>query len=154
SDNPRIHQYHLDATDNPTAEVWGGVAETIDRNIEDATILAGGSVAKSYAFTTQTINFPSSPNTEPSAINNSVDTAIGQYIGVVVGSYLDETGNNWHGFLIANGAYLTIDCPGANDTFAYGLSDATFHNAGYIVGSYDSIVNGSVTYHGFVYNIL
>jgi hypothetical protein len=155
SGNQRIHQYHLDRNDLPTTnEVWGGVSETVDRDIGDATIIAGEGVEKSYTYTTQTIDYPGSSNTEPSAINNSVNSNISQYIGVVVGSYFD--GAKWHGFLTANGTYLPIDCAGANSTFAHGISDPTFQNAGYIVGWYDMLSDDgeSVIYHGFEYDIL
>jgi len=100
----------------------------VDRDIEDATILANNSVEKTYSFITQTIDFPGAQSTVAQSINGNINSALAQYIGEIVGYYFD--GAHWHGFLIANGAYLNIDCASASDTFAYGANDPTFQNAG------------------------
>jgi hypothetical protein len=43
-------------------------------------------------------------------------------LGQVAGSYTDNAGNS-DGFLYTNGKYVTIDAPGAINTFVYGLND-------------------------------
>ena len=62
---------------------------------------------------------------------------------IIVGWY-DSCGDTcaYHGFAMRRGKYITLDFPGARDTFALGINDT-----GQIVGSYT--VNGT-TYHGFV----
>jgi uncharacterized membrane protein len=71
-------------------------------------------------------------------------------LGQVAGSYNDNDGNS-HGFLYTAGKYVTIDAPGAIDTYVYGINDW-----GQIVGtSYYS--NGSanvfIDTHGTFANI-
>ena len=42
--------------------------------------------------------------------------------GHVVGDYLDG-GGKYHGFVLAEGSYTTLDVPGALNTFAYGINN-------------------------------
>jgi probable HAF family extracellular repeat protein len=81
-------------------------------------------------------DFPSASETSPGGINAA---------GKIVGSYRDTNGTS-HGFLLDNGAFTTIDVPGAtapNGTWANRINDA-----GQIVGYY---YNASGT-HGFLLN--
>jgi probable HAF family extracellular repeat protein len=60
----------------------------------------------------------------------------------IVGYYVDSS-NRYHGFLYANGSYVTLDVPSATATRALGINDA-----GQIVGSYDNAGG----HHGFLYS--
>lgn len=61
----------------------------------------------------------------------------------VVGGYIDRAGSE-HGFLLNEGVYSAIDCPGRTNTRAYGIDDN-----GTVIGACD---NGSVgTSVGFIY---
>ena len=68
--------------------------------------------AASYSF----FAVPQAPgnSTFPSCINDKDEIA---------GYYVDSTGV-YHGFILANGAYRTIDVPGAADTFPDGVNNA------------------------------
>ena len=70
-----------------------------------------------------------------------VQTRGASILGQIVGVYSDNTGG--HGFLYSDGSYVTLNAPGALDTYAYGINDK-----GQIVGNY---LNGSGT-HGFLYS--
>jgi len=84
----------------------------------------------SYKFIT--IPAPNSPYAVASGINNA---------GVVTGYYLDSS-SNYHGFVWENGAFQTIDYPGAVDT---SLGQANNH--GVAIGSYgDGTTSHTVTY--------
>jgi hypothetical protein len=72
--------------------------------------------ATGYTFTD--INVPGSqPGSTgflfPLGINN---------LGQVAGSYFDNAGNS-NGFLYSGGKYVTIDAPGATDTYVSGIND-------------------------------
>ncbi|MBZ5600515.1 MAG: hypothetical protein LAN83_19605 [Acidobacteriia bacterium] len=62
--------------------------------------------------------------------------------GVVVGYYNPISTNQYHGFALRNGKYVSFDYPGALGTFPMGIN-----NSGQIVGTYTF---DYVTYHGFV----
>jgi len=78
-------------------------------------------------------NFPGSPNTIPSGINNS-----GQIVGIYGESFDTE-----HGFFFENNTFTTIDYPNANDTQTNGINDL-----GQIVGAFRLSIGGGQT--GFV----
>jgi len=67
--------------------------------------------------------------------------------GDIVGRY---AGNNglFHGFLLHKGKLITLNFPGASDTYAFGVN-----NSGIVVGYWDllSSVGGVVAYHGFMW---
>lgn len=67
--------------------------------------------------------------------------------GDVVGSFFGNDGVS-HGFLFRKGVVTTLDFPGANDTFAWGINDL-----GTIVGFWDLVdANGNlVANHGFTW---
>ena len=67
--------------------------------------------------------------------------------GDVVGSYFGDDGFS-HGFLLRRGVVTTLDFPGANDTFAWGINDLET-----IVGFWDLVdANGNVLVdHGFMW---
>jgi probable HAF family extracellular repeat protein len=52
--------------------------------------------------------------------------------GQIVGSYIDLDGNS-HGFLVEGSTFTTLDCPGANNTAAWGID-----SAGQIAGTCDA----------------
>ena len=83
----------------------------------------------------RTISVPNSYlSTEALGINDS---------GMVVGWYLGCAPTcTEHGFVLMKGKYLSLDYPGAMQTYAYGIN-----NAGQIVGSYTF---DQQTFHGFV----
>ncbi len=73
------------------------------------------------------IDAPGAMQTNPAAISD--DT------GVIVGSYVPRFAQPpfpYHGFVLANGVYKTVDYPNANRTF---LTD--INSSGVIVGSWD-----------------
>ena len=77
---------------------------------------------------------PGHPNAQFEGINNQGD---------IVGSYntgLSEITRS--GFLLRNGAYTTINIPGAYSTNLYAIN-----NLGDIVGIYESLTTG---WHGFL----
>lgn len=78
-----------------------------------------------------TLDFPNATETECNDINN---------VGVIVGHYVDSSGNN-HGFARINGAMQTVDVPSAAATYLYGVNDN-----GTAVGWY---VDASNITHGF-----
>jgi probable HAF family extracellular repeat protein len=83
----------------------------------------------------QTITVPGSEGlTEAWGINDS-GIIVGWYEGCTSGCY-------FHGFVLRNGRYLTLDYPGALDTFALGIG-----NSGQIVGAYTAADSST---HGFV----
>jgi uncharacterized membrane protein len=83
-----------------------------------------------YAFATLDVPGSSYVSTSPTGINAS---------GQIVGGYRDAAG--WHGFLLDQGSYTTLDVPGAIRTFATGINAS-----GQIVGSYDDAAGT----HGFL----
>jgi probable HAF family extracellular repeat protein len=92
--------------------------------------------APSYTFTT--INAPGvvPEDVVPDAINDR---------GEVVGTY-DDSGGTEHGFLYDNGAFTTLDVPGA--VSRYGIGVAAINDRGEVVGSYFT----SSGEHGFIYD--
>jgi hypothetical protein len=87
-------------------------------------------VSPSYKFIT--IAAPNSPYAVASGINNA---------GVVTGYYLDSS-SNYRGFVWQNGAFRTVDYPGAVDT---SLGQA--NNQGVAIGYYgDGTTSHTVTY--------
>jgi len=62
----------------------------------------------------------------------------------IVGAYYDYA-QSWHGFLLQNGSFTTIDVPGAVNTVLSGIN-----NAGRIVGYFYNGTSGPT--HGFLWN--
>jgi probable HAF family extracellular repeat protein len=80
-------------------------------------------IAKEYTYST--FDYPTADITVPNGINDA---------GQIVGWYFDSDPNNWayHGFLLSNGSFTSIDYPTAIGwTYAYGIN-----NSGQIVGQY------------------
>jgi hypothetical protein len=100
---------------------------------------AGNNHGYTYTIATKTfsgdINAPSAASTTTAAINSA---------GKLAGFYTD-TGGVTHGFLDTNGAFSTVDAPGASLTQLFGLNDN-----GLAVG--DDVVNGVMS--GILYDSL
>jgi probable HAF family extracellular repeat protein len=100
--------------------------------------LAGDANAQStYSFTTLDVPGASFPGPiVATGINDS-----GQIVG-----YYPAADGTYHGFLLSDGNYTTLDVPGWSDTFASGINDS-----GQIVGYYgDSNVYYAYPSHGFL----
>jgi hypothetical protein len=95
-------------------------------------LFAASSISQVHAFgyTFTDINVPGSQpdSTQGTGLNNW---------GQVAGTYTDSAGN-FDGFLYTGGKYVTVDAPGAIDTFVYGVNDL-----GQIVGT-SQYSNGSL----------
>jgi hypothetical protein len=78
-------------------------------------IASSTSEAEAFGYTFTDINVPGSQpdSTQGTGLNNW---------GQVVGTYQDSSGN-FDGFLYTGGKYVTVDAPGAIDTFVYGVND-------------------------------
>jgi probable HAF family extracellular repeat protein len=142
----RIHQYAINVS-----TTWGGTTPTnIDNDIEHATILANSSVRKTYTFTTQSVSYPGAEGTFPTGINNDINTAIGQYVGTITGTYRDPAYGE-RGFVYFNSALqIPFDCSnGDGYTQGNGLNDATFSNDGTVVGAYQD----SSGWHGYMFDV-
>ncbi len=93
-------------------------------------LAASGAQAQSYNFSL--IDFPSAAvTTRATGINSE---------GQIVGRYTDSSGR-FHGFLLSQGVYTSIDVPGALFTIPHGIN-----NEGQIVGRYGD-ASGT---HGFL----
>jgi len=111
--------------------------------INDAGDLVGGCTAQTgvrsqFKFTASTgqfttISFPGAFGTGVSGINNS---------GQMVGTYLNSSNNQSHGFVFSAGNYFTIDPPGSTSAIANAIN-----NNGEIVGDYGD--SGGAA-HGFL----
>ena len=86
----------------------------------------------SYTFSTLEVPGSSKASAVALGINAS---------GQIVGSYGDAAGK-YHGFLLDQGSYTTLDVPGSSATYAQGINDS-----GQIVGYYD---DASGARHGFL----
>jgi hypothetical protein len=98
-------------------------------------LLTAGVTATTRADHFTTIDVPAAfgSGTQPFGINQQDD---------IVGFY-NDSGGNYHGFLLSRGKFTTVDVPGADGTLAFGIN-----TQGEIVGYYfDSTGN-----HGFVLN--
>jgi probable HAF family extracellular repeat protein len=71
--------------------------------------------ARSFGYTFTDINVPGS---QP---DSTADTGLNN-LGQVVGTYNDSAGNS-NGFLYTGGKYITVDAPGATNTFLFGIND-------------------------------
>jgi len=80
----------------------------------------------------------------PGDVNSTTPVSIND-LGVITGSYGDNIGSDYHGFIRTIwGSFFTFDVPGA----VYGTFPASINDFGAITGSYgDNIGSG---YHGFV----
>jgi hypothetical protein len=99
-------------------------------------LIASLPLAKAQGTYTQ-IDYPGAAQTECYGINNAGD---------MVGWY-EDTGGNWHGFLLSGGTYTKVDYPGATTTLLRGLNDV-----GQIVG-YGTFGGNYDNNSGFVFNI-
>lgn len=84
------------------------------------------------------INFPGAADTEPQAISNT---------GVIVGAYLPTTTSPYYGFVYANGKYVSVKYPDANNPSMI-LSDV--NASGVMVGS-ELLNNATQAPQGFIY---
>lgn len=80
---------------------------------------------------------PGAYDTEPSGINNA---------GVTVGSYYEDTGGYWHGYILNGKKLTTLDAPKSTGTYALGLP---YNGVIAVVGYY--IPGGKVWSEGFLY---
>jgi hypothetical protein len=71
------------------------------------------------------IYYPGSDSTSATSINDS---------GAISGTYHDPTDSSWHGFIMQNGTYTSIDNPKANRQNGTQLRD--LNNSGTVVGWY------------------
>lgn len=126
----RIHQFLIDQP----GVTWGGTALTIDYDIDNAAIANANNGAKTYTYTTTSLDYPGATETYFAGINDisgiALINATGQ-TGTIVGYYQDSS-NNEHGFQYVNGTFTPIaDYPGAAVTFALGIN-----NLGQMVGGW------------------
>jgi hypothetical protein len=82
------------------------------------------------------ISYPGSTSTVAASINDN---------GVIVGSYGDPLNSSYHGFILQNGIYTTLDNPKADTESGTQLKD--INNSGAIVGWYYAGPIG----HSFIY---
>jgi uncharacterized membrane protein len=82
-------------------------------------LFAASSTPEAYAFgyTFTDINVPGSQSGSTGEFGLAVNN-----LGQVAGSYSDSAGNS-DGFLYTGGKYVTLDAPGATDTYLYGIND-------------------------------
>jgi hypothetical protein len=100
-----------------------------------ACMLSFGLVSHVWAitYTYSNIQVPGAVSTSPTGINNKGD---------VIGNY-QTSSDDGYGFLLSNGSYTTISCPGATaGTFIFGINDH-----GVMVGYYSTETKS----WGFVY---
>jgi probable HAF family extracellular repeat protein len=102
------------------------------RAIRLAVLVLGCALGASAQGTYTQIDYPASIRTTPTGINARGD---------VVGSYEDQN-SVYHGFLLQDGRYISIDYPGF-ETLAYSVNDV-----GQVVGTYIAAPS-----KGFVYDI-
>jgi probable HAF family extracellular repeat protein len=98
-------------------------------------LFAASSILEAHAFgyTFTDINVPGSQS------DSTGDNGLGiNNLGQIAGSYNDSAGNS-HGFLYTGGKYVTIDAPGASDTYVYGINDL-----GQILGVSDYLSTGKI----------
>jgi probable HAF family extracellular repeat protein len=121
SNNQRIHQFLANHAEN-----WGGVAFTIDPDIEDATV-AGFAGTKTYTFNFSSFDYAGSVATNAQGINdiNSSGTGFinrsGQ-VGQIIG-YYTLSDYSFFGFQDNAGAFTSINFPGAAYTGTFGISE-------------------------------
>jgi probable HAF family extracellular repeat protein len=118
-DSQRIHQYLLD-----NAETWGGLSLKVDSDVVDADVAVSSIGGKPYVYNFVPVSCPTfGTQVLFTGINN---------VGMVVGSFLDESGNT-HAFQYTNangciaipdppvyGSYLTVG--GVNDAGKIGIN--------------------------------
>jgi probable HAF family extracellular repeat protein len=108
---------------NNLGEIVGWTSSASTRGFSD----------KGGAFRTIIFPGPSTSMTEAWAVNDS---------GVIVGWYETGPPYTFFGFALMNGRYISLNYPGAVETFALGVN-----NLGQVVGEYTF---DGMTYHGFV----
>jgi probable HAF family extracellular repeat protein len=94
---------------------------------------------ETYSFLLQGGN--STPLVVPGAFGFTLASGIND-AGVIVGSFTDPEIAHYHGFVLDDGMYTTLDVPGSTDTYVKGIN-----NLGEIVGYYRD-ANGNQ--HGFL----
>jgi probable HAF family extracellular repeat protein len=91
------------------------------------------------------------PGSLPGSTGFSTNLGINN-LGQIVGTYNDNQGHS-DGFLYSGGKYVTIDAPGATDTYLYGINDA-----GHILGASFDLATGKdyvfIDDHGSFKNIV
>ena len=82
-------------------------------------LFAASSTSQAYAFgyTFTDLNVPGSQPDSTGANGIGINN-----LGQIAGTYTDSAGN-FDGFLYTGGKYVTVDAPGAIDTFVYGVND-------------------------------
>ena len=109
-------------------------------------IAFSNSEAQAFGYTFTDINVPGSQPYSTGynglGINN---------FGQIAGSYTDSSGNS-DGFLYTGGKYVTVDAPGATDTYVFGINDF-----GQLLGVSDNLNTGKIVVfldtHGTFTNI-
>ena len=117
---------------------WITAVATRINNSNEIVGLTTAAATNGFAFKQgkfQTVTFPGSGTLTTTAwgVNDS---------GIIVGTYSGCSPCTFHGFVLMNGRYLSIDYPGAEATYIDGIN-----NAGQLVGSYTF---DQQTFHGFV----
>jgi Domain of unknown function (DUF1906) len=134
----RSHQYQINKP-----QVWGGLTETVDSDIEDG-VIAAGNGHKSYSFTPFQLLY--SPQANGcfgcfyfNGINNGINGPAngGVQLGKIVGfySHYDGPGYTWHGLIYYQGAFSTFDFPGSGSQS--GLLG--INNLGDMIGFYQTL---------------
>lgn len=82
-------------------------------------LFAASSTSQAYAFgyTFTDLNVPGSQPYSTGYVGLGINN-----LGQIAGSYSDSAGNS-HGFLYTGGKYVTVDAPGATDTYVSGIND-------------------------------
>ena len=75
------------------------------------------SQAHAFGYTFTDLNVPGSQPYSTGYVGLGINN-----LGQIAGSYSDSAGNS-HGFLYTGGKYVTVDAPGAMDTYVYGIND-------------------------------
>jgi PEP-CTERM motif len=89
-----------------------------------ATLVLGGLFVASSTLEAHAFGYTFTDLNVPGAQPDSTGTGgVGlNNLGQIVGNYYDSAGNS-EGFLYTGGKYVTIDEPGATDTYLYGIND-------------------------------
>jgi hypothetical protein len=145
----RIKQYL-----NSVPEQWGGLSFSygIDTDIVDATIYDGNGV-KGYSFTTGIVQYPGSPFSFMTGLNNEINNDTADpilSINSILGDYYSPDWSYMYGYIYNQSGI-------SGTTLSYSLDSETFvtgpsaiNNKGIIVGFYDTYSDDIG--HGFKYS--
>ena len=147
STHQRMKQYW-----GPTTQSWGGVAMSVDRDIEDATIYKPqGQKLFGFGSPSLTISDPQAQSTFAWAIADESNTsASGPGTTLVAGEIVGGSAPYGEAGFIYDApsqSFTTLIYPGGNtyDAIPYGIN-----NIGDVTGSYGDTDNGAT--YGFIYN--